>query len=222
MRSGDLRHARIDVARPSAGRPPRQPPRPARSIRAIVSPSLPETPTASTIAPARTESGSEGSKITTPVTSDEVARGAQATRRISESRFAITSPSAGQCVWSVGSSPTVNATPQLQRTRLAKAPVQSARGDRFGCLEVDGVAGARDDDQLGVRQPLGQALAERAELRVALPHDDRRRHRQLVEAVPHRPHDAGAEAAERRGEVLGAVREPVLVGRGARPRATGR
>src|SRR6476659_5061016 len=68
--------------------------------------------------------------------------------------------------------------------------------DRGGCLARQAVAGAGHDDELGVRQPAGQPLAERAELRVALADEHGGRHRQLRQALPQRRHRARANAAQ--------------------------
>ena len=66
----------------------------------------------------------------------------------------------------------------------------------------------------------GEPPAERDELRVALAgqHDDR--HRQLAEALPQRRHRAGADPAQRRGEVLGLRCAGGRRARPPRPRAT--
>ena len=59
------------------------------------------------------------------------------------------------------------------------------------------VAGARDTRSSAAGQRGGQALAERRELRVALPDDQRDGHRELAQAVPQRRHRPGAEPAQR-------------------------
>ena len=55
---------------------------------------------------------------------------------------------------------------------------------------------------------------DRAELRVALADHQRDRHRELAEPIPQRRHHAGAEPAQRGGETVRRVAQPVGVRRG--------
>src|SRR3954462_6770477 len=72
--------------------------------------------------------------------------------------------------------------------------------------------GARDDQESGVSQRLGKALAESRELGVALAREDHRGHPQLTEAVPQRRHRAGPDPAQRGGEVAAVVAGAVGAG----------
>ena len=88
------------------------------------------------------------------------------------------------------------APPGARRPR--RAPRGARRGRRRGRRRV------------GKRHPLGDG----AELRVALAHDQRDRHRQLAQPVPQRRHHAGAEPAQLGGVLGGAAAQPVGVGGG--------
>ena len=72
------------------------------------------------------------------------------------------------------------------------------------------MAGAREDDQAGLRQRRDEPLGELDELLVALAHDDRRRQVERGEPVPERFHRAGADSAQRRGDLCGLAAQDVF------------
>ena len=80
---------------------------------------------------------------------------------------------------------------------LAPSPT-IARADATGASRCTACPAPGTTTTRASRNRPRHPLRNRAELRVALPHHQRHRHRDLPQAVPQRPHDAGAHPAQHR------------------------
>ncbi len=98
-----------------------------------------------------------------------------------------------------------------QRVSAASAePVGDRVDGGVGLLEVDAVAGAGDDDELGSGETVDQTATEVGELRVVFADEHEHGTLDLAEAIPERGLCAGARRPEAGGETGRGVAEAIL------------